>query len=384
MLSRRSFVGRGSVAAAMALAASCLMSPWSLVGCSFGKSDHEAQMRSLQDQLKSPDAATSSAELLSLSTMAFDTLVVIAAYTDESTIRELLLSCNAYDQMFSSQREGSEIYTLNHAQGERVQVSPQTYSLIKQAVQFAHDSNGAFDLTVGSVSLLWDFVKGVKPTDAAIQEGLLHIGYQHVILEDDNYVRLDDPQTMIDLGGIAKGWIADDFARRLREAGVSGAIINLGGNVYVVGSKQVDGQRHPWRVAIKDPNNPDESIVGTLDVTDKSVVTSGIYERHFVLDGKDYWHIIDPQTGYPKDSDLSSVTVVSDSSAVGDALSTTLFLEGVEQGTQALARYQGVDAFFVKQDGQELTTSGLAQYNFTRVHEEMNTGTESTGDATGR
>lgn len=124
--------------------------------------------------------------------------------------------------------------------------------------------------------------------------------------------------------------------------------------------------------------------MGTLDVTDKSVVTSGIYERYFVLDGKDYWHIIDPQTGYPKDSDLSSVTVVSDLSAVGDALSTTLFLEGVEQGTQALARYQGVDAFFVKQDGQELTTSGLAQYNFTRVHEEMNTGTESTGDATGR
>lgn len=379
-LTRRSFIAQGSAAVAMTLLASSVLAPWGLLGCSDKVSADKDRMKNLQYQLKTPDASTATDKLLAAQTFAFDTMVSISAYTDEQTIRELLTSCAAYEEMFSSHKEGAEIYRINHAQGKSVQVSPQTYQLIEQACDFARKSNGLFDPTIGSVSLLWDFDECIKPSDDAIQEGLKHLGYEHVILEDDNYVRLDDPKAMLDLGAISKGWIADDMVRRLREAGVSGALVNLGGSsIYALGHKVVDGAPSPWKIGVRDPNSKDGDYLAGLELQDKAVVTSGLNERHFVEDGIDYWHILDPKTGYPKDSDIASVTLVTDSSTVADALSTTIFLEGKDEAASVLQAYPGTEAFFVMRDGQEHMTSGLSSYGFTRMSHDSAGGGQDAG-----
>jgi thiamine biosynthesis lipoprotein len=160
----------------------------------------------------------------------------------------------------------------------------------------------------------------------------------------------------VDLGAIAKGYAADEVARILKENGVKHAIINLGGNVMTIGGNP-NGK--PWRIGIQDPYNPRGEYLGILPIKDKTVVTSGTYERYFIENGKRYHHILDPDTGYPTDNKLDSVSIITDKSIDGDGLSTSTLLLGLDEGMKLIEKLENVEAIFVTSDKQVYVSSGL-------------------------
>lgn len=354
-LTRRAFLtGAGVVVGAAALGYVFNPSPFSSVIDALGQTEQSRNLDSTEDL----DAGIERA-----STFAFDTLVDLSLYGDRSILDEAIAACAHYDTLFSMQQEGSDVWRINHAQGSFCEVHPDTADLIAKALTFCEISGGVFDITIGSVSSLWDFKEGVKPDDAAIQAALPHVDWRRVEVRG-NQVRLEDPGAAIDLGGIAKGWIADALADLFRSRGVTSGIINLGGNVFALGEKPSGS---PWIVGIRDPNASGGKSVATIEVRDRSVVTSGLYERHFELDGVDYYHILDPGTGYPALTDVRSDTVVSDLSLEGDGLSTTLFIYGSDRGAAAVEARDGMEAMFMTEDGSVVCTSGFSAYQYTAL-----------------
>lgn len=288
---------------------------------------------------------------------AFDTVITLTAYCDEAVMAQLLERCRYFEERFSRTLEGSDVWNINHAGGAAVEVAAETAEVIRRGLEFGEASGGLFDITIGAVSSLWDFKEGVRPADEELREAVTHVDYRCVQLEA-NTVTLSDPRAMIDLGGIAKGYIADDLGRMLREAGCGSAIINLGGNVAVVGGKP-DGS--PWRVGVQDPNAPTGSaVVAAIDCEDASVVTSGLYERTFTQDGVRYHHILDPRTGYPAETDLASSSIVCDSSLEGDACATWMFLLGHDGALEYLESADGLEGMVVNQAGDVTATSGAS------------------------
>ena len=173
-----------------------------------------------------------------------------------------------------------------------------------------------------------------------------HINY-HSVKVDGNTVTLTDPEAKIDLGGIAKGYIADKLKEYLKNQGVEHALINLGGNMLALGGRP-DGS--DFRIGIQEPFAADGTVLTNLSISDKSVVSSGNYERYFEKDGIIYHHILDPDTGYPVQNNLYQVTIISDSSVQGDALSTTCYALGLEAGMELIQNTDGVEAVFVTDD----------------------------------
>ena len=245
---------------------------------------------------------------------------------------EAVARCQAFEGMFSRTIATSDVGRINAAAGEPTQVQPETAELISKALEYCAASDGLFDITIGAVSELWDFHEGIVPTDEAIQAALLHIGWQGVHVDvATSTVTLDDPDARLDLGGIAKGYISDVIIDQLAVAGVESGFVNLGGNVAVLGPK-LDGS--PWTVGVRNPfpgqgqDATSKSVVATIECTGGSVVTSGLYERSFTKDGRTYWHILDPRTGYPVETDLASATVYAPLSIDGDGLTKPLFMLG--------------------------------------------------------
>lgn len=306
------------------------------------------------------DAATLTAEAqavepLTRTAFLFDTVITLTAYCDQELMDEALARCRYFEERFSRTVEGSDVWRINEAQGEPVQVAPETADIIARGIEFGRLTDGLFDITIGAVSSLWDFKEGVRPTDAQISRALPHVGYENVVVEGDT-VRLTDPEAMIDLGGIAKGYIADDLAALFAEGGCESAIVNLGGNALVVGAKP-DGS--PWNVGVQDPNAPtDAAVKAVRQCMDSSVVTSGLYERYFEQDGVRYHHILDPRTGYPVETDLLSVSVASPSSLVGDVYATWMFLLGHDAALAFLSEQEGIEGLVMDLDGTVSTTPG--------------------------
>ena len=276
---------------------------------------------------------------------------------DRSILDQVFQLCSQYDKLFSMTQSGSDIYKINHAGGKAVKVSQDTVDVIEEGLGYSKKSDGLFDITVGALTSLWN-IEGenpkVPPKDK-IDAAMKTIDYRGIVIAGDT-VALKNKDAMIDLGGVAKGFIADKLKAFLLSQGVHRAIINLGGNVEVLGSKDTNT---PWIVGVQQPFQGQNQDIGYLYVTDKSVVTSGIYERYFVQDGKLYAHILDPRTGYPVENDLSSVTIVSDESKQGDGLSATCFLLGVEKATKLVESLNDVDAIFITKDGKVVTTPGI-------------------------
>ena len=183
-------------------------------------------------------------------------------------------------------------------------------------------------------------------------EAVSHIDY-HCIEVNGTTVTLTDPEAQIDLGGIAKGYIADRIKEYLESEGVEHALINLGGNMLALGGRY-DGS--PFRIGLQEPFADTGSVLDVLDVTDQSVVSSGNYERYFEKDGVIYHHILDPDTGYPIQNNLDQVTIISDASVDGDALSTTCYALGLEKGMELIQSLDDVEAVFVTHDGEIHTT----------------------------
>lgn len=288
----------------------------------------------------------------------FDTIITLNIYgtKDKAVMDDCLILCDEFEKKFSKTVEGSDVWKLNHAEGAWVEVSEETIDILKEAIKYSELTEGAFDISIAPLTELWHVNDndGILPTEKEIKEAMSHVNYQYIQI-DGNKVRLTDEKAQIDLGGIAKGYIADKLEELMKERGVTSAMINLGGNIKVVGSK-TDGSS--WNIGIQKPFADRNEVIGSVMIKDKTVVSSGIYERYFEYGGKIYHHIIDKTTGAPSESDLESVTIIGESSTAADALSTSCLLLGSEEGMKLVEQTQGVEAVFVTRDGVILESSG--------------------------
>ncbi len=291
---------------------------------------------------------------------ALDTVVSITVYDiAESVDGEAVLdACFAeikrLEELFSATIPESDISSINESAGEPVIVSEETAELLQIALHYASLSEGAFDITLRPVTALWDFTAAspALPDEEALSAAVASVDYRHLTVTG-NTVTLSEGA--LDLGGIAKGFIADRVRDLLLEQGVISALIDLGGNIVVCGTKE----NKDWRIGIKDPANTEE-LCAIVTGQDLSVVTSGIYERGFTLDGVRYHHLLSPESGMPVQNGLASVTIVCERSVQADALSTTCFVLGEERAKALLNDLEGVEALFVREDGTLSATDGLA------------------------
>ena len=239
-----------------------------------------------------------------------------------------------------------------------MEVSDETISLLKKAISYSELSDGAFDISIGALSSLWNFKDHQDnhlPAQKDIDTALATVGYDNILIEG-NTVTLKNPDTRIDLGGIGKGFIADQMKQYLNDEGIQEGIINLGGNVLTVGPKS---SGETYKIGIQKPFDTTGSSIAFVEITDESLVSSGVYERYFEVDGKRYHHILNPTTGYPYDNGLLGVTIITDSSADADALSTTCFALGLEDGMKLVESTEGVEAVFITEDYQIHKSSGI-------------------------
>ena len=309
--------------------------------------------------LPSISCYAASTDKVSKENFFLDTIVTITLYgtEDEEPIDDCFDLLEYYENMLSRTIEGSDVWNINHAGGEPVEVSEETADLIETALHYAELSDGAFNITLAPISIIWDFQNntGTLPEDEEIKEALKHTNLQAISV-DGNTVTLADPDAAIDLGGIAKGYIADRVKDLLLSEGYDSALINLGGNVLTVGVKP-DGNL--WKIGIRKPFGETEETCAVLSVDDQSVITSGTYERYFEVDGKIYHHILDPETGYPVDNGLTSVTILTDLSVDGDALSTACFVLGVDEGMELIESLDYAEAMMINEDGEMFYSSGF-------------------------
>lgn len=292
----------------------------------------------------------------------FDTVVTITLNgTDDDAVLKSCFSLMAdYEKKLSRTLEGSDVWNINHSSGAPTEVSEDTERLIKKALDFAALSDGAFDPTIASVVSLWNFRDNDScslPDRKAVEEALTHVDYRNVNLHN-NTVTLKDPETSIDLGGIAKGYIADRLKEYLESEGIESGTINLGGNLLAIGKKNDEKM---WKFGIQKPFGESSELAATVSVDDMSVVTSGTYERYFKKDGVIYHHILDPENGCPVQNGLQSVTILSRSSADGDALSTACFVLGLERGMELIESIEDTEALFITEDGKLHRTSGFPE-----------------------
>lgn len=320
---------------------------------------------------------------------AFDTVVTITIYDQHRSdvLEHCFALCEKYESLFSTTQEGSEVWNINHADGKATSVSYDTAVLIQSALYYCGQSQGALDLTLRPVAEEWDISGQMKqavaiadykyyiPSEQTLSKLLEHVDYRNVLLTDsegneigytdplsanDSYfVSLKDTQSAIDLGFIAKGYIADCLKAYLLSEGIDSAIISLGGNILLIGSKP-DGSS--YNVGIQRPFGAANEVITTIQENDTSIVSSGCYERYFItdIDNKDgtiYHHIFDTTTGCPVQNDLLGVTILSDSSMEGDALSTYCYLLGLERGLEYINRLENVEALFVTKDYEIIRSS---------------------------
>lgn len=280
----------------------------------------------------------------------FNTVIAIQLNdtTDEALIDECFALADTYEHYFSRTREGSDIYKINHAGGESVEVHEETAELIRAGIEYGKNSDGLFDITIGALTELWDIPNnnGIIPDEEAIERAASTVDYTQIVVEG-NTVTLNNPDARLDLGGIAKGYVADRMKEYLNAHGAHEGFINLGGNVLTLGEKS-DGTA--YHIGIRKPFGEEGETITAVDVKDRSIVTSGRYERYFEKNGHIYHHILDPFTGYPYENDLNAVTILSDSSMDGDALSTICFALGMEKGMDFIKSMPDVDAVFIDTD----------------------------------
>ena len=275
------------------------------------------------------------------------------------TTDEIFQRLRQIEDRMSANKDGTEIAAVNAAAGkEAVHVSEDTFFVISKALAYAKLTNGAFDPTVGPLVKLWNIGTDYArvPQKSEIASALKLIDYRNVELDPKNQtVRLLLPGMKLDLGAIAKGYSADEVAKILEKHKVKAAVVDLGGNVLVYGKKK-DGSQ--WRVGVQDPRSERGEYIGLVTGGTMTVVTSGVYERFFIQDGKRYHHILDTKTGYPVDNGLISVSIITESSIDADALSTSLFALGLEKGMKLVESLPDVHAIFIDANSKVYLSPG--------------------------
>jgi len=286
----------------------------------------------------------------------FDTVISFCFYgpSAETAINACMEASARYDAMFNKNNSSSDIYAINHSNGNPVEVSPETIELINLALVFYEKTEGLVTPAIGSVSSLWDFKSATPslPNDNALSEALKHTDASNIIIEE-NTVTLTDSELQIDVGFIAKGYVADKLKTIATDNNITSGWINLGGNVLAIGNKP---DNSAFNIGIKDPSENSNGSITSIEISDKSVVTSGVYERCFKIDNTLYYHILDTKTGYPVRNNLLSVSVIGPSSAICDGLSTTLFVLGLDEGLDLINSYSGYEAIFITDDLSIITS----------------------------
>ena len=349
-----------------------------------------------------------------ISFFLFNTQVHMHAYGDAATDPDATARLDAalvaardrclfFERAFSRTRDDSDIARAHAASPNAVPVSPQTARLVRQALGYCERSRGKFDITMGTVTSLWNFHTGEVPSRLALARALPHVDYRHIVLDeeplgkdspvqgslDDDALNagtsrapssntpsskssqptlaITDPHTILDLGGVAKGYIADDLTDLFIAHGVGRFVINLGGNVVVRGGRPADASARPpvaagspWRIGIINPLDPAHNRA-IVDMADGSVVTSGIHERRFTKGGVTYHHILDPATGMPAKTDLTSATIIAPRSMDCDGYSTTALMLGARDAIDFVESLPGIEAVLIDEADEVWWTSGIEE-----------------------
>lgn len=304
----------------------------------------------------------SRANYISDTAVCLDTFITITLYgcSDKSILKQCFLIVNQYQNIYSRTLNYSELYKINQSHERRIAISDEMAEIIKIGLKYGEITDGSFDLTIGSVSSLWDFKadEPALPTQSSIEAALPHIDYRKISVEEVNgqyYLIKEDENVILELGGIAKGYIADRVKDYLISVGVESALIDLGGNILCVGAHQ-DGS--PFHIGILEPFS-ENTYITTVNADDCSVVTSGSYQRYFELNDKLYHHILNPADGYPVENGLLSVTILSKSSVDADALSTSCFILGEEKGLELIDSLEDTYAIFIDSNMKITCSKGL-------------------------
>jgi len=261
------------------------------------------------------------------------------------------------EDLLGRRQKGSDIWRINRSPGLPVSVSPETYKLIEDGLNYSKITKGAFDITLGRIIELWDF-EGEKPSlpkDVEIKDALKGVGAESLLLNKEALTVTPLNAVRLDLGAIAKGYIIDQAGKVLLANNIDNFIINAGGDMVIRGRR---GSK-PWKVGLQHPRDAGK-VIAHIEIEDArtAIVTSGDYERYFIEDGKRYHHILDPETGYPANG-LISVTIKALDAKVADALSTAVFVMGAEKGLVLIERLDDVDAVLVDSDENIIISKGL-------------------------
>jgi thiamine biosynthesis lipoprotein len=256
----------------------------------------------------------------------------------------------------STWKPDSDLSRINNtAAHSPASVGGELRRLITRALAFSELTGGAFDITYASAGRYYDYRKGSTPSESELEQALPAIDYRHVVIDADNStVRYRHPGVSIDLGGIAKGYAVDRGMNILQEAGIEHALVSAGGDTRVIGSRW----GRAWQVGIRDPRN-DEGIVTMIPLVNRAISTSGDYERYFEADGVRYHHILNPGTGKSAGA-VRSVSIIGNTATTTDALSTSVFVLGVDKGLQLVNRQAGIEAVIIDNEGKMHFSSGLA------------------------
>lgn len=298
---------------------------------------------------------------------ALGTMNMISAYgkNSEHAVRSAIERVNEISDRMSVYKAGSDIARINSSAGlESQEIHPDTYRLLKLSLGFSELSKGAFDITVRPLTKLWGIGKkhDYIPSEEEIGIALKLVNYRDLLFDGKGCrAGLRKAGQSLDLGGIAKGYAADEVRRILLGHGIIDALINLGGNIVAMGHRE-DGR--PWQIGIQNPLSSRGEHIGTIEASDQTIVTSGSNEQFFIRDGVRYHHIIDPRTGFPAATDLLSVTSVCSCSTDADALTTAIFVSGITDSIRLLDSADA-QAVFVTTNGDLFLTEGLAN-TFTR------------------
>ncbi|EDU37749.1 FAD:protein FMN transferase [Clostridium sporogenes] len=303
-----------------------------------------------------------SEEPVSRETYLMGTIINIKAYgkNADKAVQASVDKISDIENKMSLNISTSEINKINKNAGiAPVKVSKNTFDVVKASLIYSEKTKGSFDITVEPLVSLWGIGtdKARIPSKDEISNALKLINYKDVVInEKESTIMLKRKGQAIDLGAIAKGYTADELKKVLLNHNVSSAFLNLGGNVYVLGNKP---DKTPWKIGVQNPLEPRGDYLGIVSVSDKSVVTSGNYERFFERNEKRYHHIFDTKTGYPAEKGLISVSIISNKSIDGDALSTSVYTLGLDEGKKLIESLKDVEAVFVTNDKKVYTTSGL-------------------------
>lgn len=291
-----------------------------------------------------------------------DTMITITLYgtEDDSAIDEIFKVISELEKKLSIHEEDSELdFIRNNAGIGPVEVSEDTLEVFEKSIEYSTLSGGLFDITSAPLISLWAIGTDEQhiPSADEIKSALELIDYRKIVINHENStIFIKDRDMYANLGAIAKGYIADQAAKKAIELEVDSAILNLGGNVLLIGSKP-DG--NAFKVGIQDPDVTRGGYMGIIEGSNLSIVTSGDYERYFIEDGVKYHHILNPHTGYPAENNIKSVSIITNNSFDGDALSTSVLLMGLEKGLEFIEKTKNTEAIFITKDNEIILSKGI-------------------------